>query len=93
MCKKYFVTGLICFLTFSVYIGSGIYIAGEQGIEQQFHVSTTVVTLGLTLFVFGYGVGPMFLVPFAEALPIGRMPVYIISLTIFVFFNFAVVYA
>lgn len=35
----------------------------------------------------------MFLAPLAEAPPIGRKPVYLITLLIFVLFNFAVVYA
>ena len=48
---------LICFLTFAIYIGSAIYTAGEAGVAQQFGVSSTVATLGLTLFVFGYGIG------------------------------------
>lgn len=38
-------------------------------------------------------VGPMFLAPFAEVPPIGRKLVYLFTLSIFVFFNFAVVYA
>lgn len=37
--------------------------------------------------------GPMFLAPLAEAPPIGRKPVYLVTLLIFVLFNFAVVYA
>ncbi|KAF2436712.1 MFS general substrate transporter [Tothia fuscella] len=86
--KKCFVTGLVCFLTFSIYIGSAIYTAGSQGVAEQFQVSATVATLGLTLFVLGYGIGPMFLFPFAEAPPIGRMPLYVITLAISLFFNF-----
>ena len=55
--KKVFVTFLICFLTVSIYIGSAIYTGGEQGVMEKFHVSQTVATLGLTLFVLGYAVG------------------------------------
>ena len=35
----------------------------------------------------------MFLAPLAEAPPIGRKPVYLVTLLIFVVFNFAIVYA
>lgn len=91
--KKCFVSGLICILTFSIYIGSAIYTSGVVGIEERFGVSEVAAILGLTLFVFGYGIGPMFLAPFAEAPPIGRTPVYILSSFIFIFFNFGVVYA
>lgn len=57
--KKFFVTFLICFLTFSVYIGSAIYSAGTVGVTERFGVSQVAATLGLTLFVAGYGLGPM----------------------------------
>lgn len=55
--KKFFVTFEICFLTFSVYIGSAIYSAGEETVMKQFGVSAPVATLGLTCFVAGYGIG------------------------------------
>jgi DHA1 family multidrug resistance protein-like MFS transporter len=32
-------------------MGSSIYTSGEMGVMEQFHVSETVATLGLTLFV------------------------------------------
>lgn len=57
--KKFFVTFLICLLTFSVYIGSAIYSAGTLDIVEKFHVSQVAATLGITLFVAGYGLGPM----------------------------------
>lgn len=57
--KKYFVTFEICFLTFSIYIGSSIYTAGILGVMQEFGVSQVVATVGLTLFVAGYGLGPV----------------------------------
>lgn len=50
----------------------------------KFGVSPVAATLGLTLFVVGYGVGPMFLSPLSEIPQFGRTPVYIISLIIFV---------
>lgn len=93
MFKKCFVTFLICLLTFSVYTGSAIYTAGLPGVQEQFGVSQVVAVLGLTLFVFGYGLGPMFLAPFAETPSIGRSPVYILTLAAFVFLNFGVIYA
>lgn len=57
--KKHFVAFQICLLTTGIYIGSAIYSAGEQQITQVFGVSTVVATIGLTLFVAGYGLGPM----------------------------------
>lgn len=37
--------------------------------------------------------GPMFLAPLAEAPPIGRKPVYLVTLFIFVVLKFPVIYA
>lgn len=54
----------ICFLTTSVYIGSAIYTAGLAGIQEQFQISQTKSLLGLTLYVLGYGLGPMIWVSF-----------------------------
>lgn len=82
--KKCWVTGLLCLLTFSIYIGSAIYSPGYQSLNQDFGVSSVVATLGLTLFVIGYGVGPLFLAPLSEIPQIGRNPPYVITLLIFV---------
>ncbi|THG98486.1 hypothetical protein EW026_g3708 [Hermanssonia centrifuga] len=82
--KKCFVTFDICLLTFSIYIGSAIYAPGIEALSLQFGVSPVAGTLGLTLFVVGYGVGPMFLSPLSEIPQLGRTTVYIVSLLIFV---------
>ena len=52
----------ICLLTFSIYIGSAIYTSGLRDITREFAVSQTVAVLGLTLYVLGYGMGPMIFV-------------------------------
>ncbi|KAG9604030.1 hypothetical protein KCU86_g1752, partial [Aureobasidium melanogenum] len=64
--KKCFVTFNICFLTSSVYIGSAIYTSGLPFLTQAFGVSTEVITIGLTLYVLGYGLGPMIWAPLSE---------------------------
>lgn len=82
--KKFYVTFEIVFLTFSVYIGSAIYTAGIISVTEEFHVSRVAATLGLTLFVAGYGLGPMVWAPMSEIPTIGRNPVYITTLLVFV---------
>ncbi|KAG6355090.1 hypothetical protein INS49_004171 [Diaporthe citri] len=82
--KKFFVTFEICFLTFSVYIGSAIFSAGIQDVMTVFGVSQVAATLGLTLFVAGYAVGPMVWAPLSEIPQVGRNPVYILTLAVFV---------
>ena len=60
---------------------------------ERFGVSQVAATLGLTLFVAGYGLGPMVWAPMSEIPQIGRNPIYIGTLVVFVFFQFAVIYA
>ncbi|KAK9427775.1 major facilitator superfamily domain-containing protein [Lipomyces doorenjongii] len=47
----------------------------------EFHVSETVATLGLTSFVCGLGLGPALLAPLSEFY--GRRPIYLCSLAFF----------
>ncbi|KAI9738694.1 MAG: hypothetical protein M1834_008199 [Cirrosporium novae-zelandiae] len=82
--KKSFVTFEICLLTTSVYIGSAIYSGGIESVMRTFGVNQVAATLGLTLFVAGYGTGPMLWSPISEIPQIGRNPVYIGTLVIFV---------
>lgn len=82
--KKCFVTFCICFLTFSIYIGSSIYSPGEQSLMKNFNDNLFQATLGLSLFVLGYSTGPMILSPLSEIPALGRNNIYIITLAIFV---------
>jgi DHA1 family multidrug resistance protein-like MFS transporter len=84
LAKKCFVTFEICVLTFSVYIGSSIYSSGIESVMQIFGVGQVAATLGLCLFVAGYGLGPMLWSPMSEIPQIGRNNVYIGTLAIFV---------
>ncbi|KAE8153979.1 major facilitator superfamily domain-containing protein [Aspergillus avenaceus] len=91
--KKFLVSCQIWLLTFAIYIGSSIYTPGIEGVSMQFGVSRVASTLGLTLFVLGYGLGPMVWSPLSELPTIGRSPTYVLTLVVFVFFQFAVIYA
>lgn len=46
-------------MTTGIYIGSAIYTPGVEEVMQVFGVSQVVATLGLCLFVAGYGLGPV----------------------------------
>ena len=68
--KKAWVSAQICLLTTSVYIGAAIYTAGLTGVQEQFHVSSVAALLGLTLFIVGYGLGPMIWVSATSSQPL-----------------------
>ncbi|KAJ6031676.1 major facilitator superfamily domain-containing protein [Penicillium herquei] len=82
--KRAFIATIICLYTFVVYTTSAIYTSSEQGIMEQFGVGEVVVTLGLSLYVLGYGTGPLIFSPLSEIPIIGRNPVYIITMFLFV---------
>ena len=48
--KKLFVTAQICAYTFSVYIGSSLYVASEPEVAQLFGVGEVAAALGLALY-------------------------------------------
>ena len=60
---------------------SSMYASTYAQLMSEFHVSRVVATLGLSLFVMGLGISPMFLGPLSEFY--GRRPIYIVS---FIFF-------
>ncbi|KAF2169980.1 hypothetical protein M409DRAFT_19596 [Zasmidium cellare ATCC 36951] len=82
--KKFFVTFEICFLTTAIYSGSSIYSPAVPNVAETFGVSNTAAVLGLTLFILGYGLGPMLWSPMTEVPFIGRGPIYIGTLALFV---------
>ncbi|KAF7978259.1 hypothetical protein HWV62_1086 [Athelia sp. TMB] len=91
--KRSFVAFSISLLTFSVYIGSAIYTSSIPSMMVSFGISQTRATLGLTLYVLAYGIGPMFLAPLQDMPSIGRNPVYIGGLAAFLLFNTAIIEA
>ena len=87
--KKGLAAFSISLLTFSIYIGSAIYTMSEIGIVKEFKLSQVKVTLGLTLYILAYGIGPSS--HLQEMASYGRNPAYIIGLAIFVLFNVPIV--
>lgn len=82
--KKVFVVLQIYLYTLAVYIGSAIITPSQPHIEAQFGVKPEVASLGLSLYVLGYGIGPLLFSPLSEIPAIGRNPPYIITFGIFV---------
>ena len=57
------------------------YTSATTQIGNEFGQSDTIVTLGLTFYLFGLAIGSMFMAPFSEVY--GRKPVCVICLSIF----------
>ncbi|KAH7136509.1 major facilitator superfamily domain-containing protein [Dactylonectria macrodidyma] len=82
--KRAGISLLICLYTFVVYTSSAIYTSSTEGVMRKFGVSQIEATLGLSLYVLGYGVGPLLFSPLSEIPRIGRNPVYIVTMFLFV---------
>ncbi|KAL1879348.1 hypothetical protein VTK73DRAFT_7079 [Phialemonium thermophilum] len=78
------ITLVICLYTFVIYMSSAIYTPAEQGVMEEFGVNETKAALGLSLFVLGYGTGPLIFSPLSELPSIGRNPIYIITMFLYV---------
>jgi DHA1 family multidrug resistance protein-like MFS transporter len=65
-------------------MGSSIYAPAIGGVIEEFGVSVQVASLGLSLYVLAYGLGPMIFSPLSEIPAIGRNPPYIITFFLFV---------
>lgn len=74
----------ICLYTFAFYMGSAIYTPSAPYLMEIYGVSLEVTSLGLSLYVLAYGIGPLLFSPLSEIPSIGRNPPYIFSFGIFV---------
>ncbi|GAB5592809.1 Synaptic vesicle transporter SVOP [Umbelopsis nana] len=81
---KWYCTMLIAFVCFVVALASAIVTADMGGVAKEFNVSDEVALLTVTLFVIGFGIGPMVFAPMSEVL--GRKIIYVTTL------GFAVVF-
>ncbi|KAJ5991181.1 hypothetical protein N7522_011388 [Penicillium canescens] len=82
---RWYITMVASALVVCVAFGSSIVTGGLGLIEDQYNVSLEVAILTCSIMVCGFAVGPLLWSPLSEI--IGRRPVYIISLGLYVIFN------
>ncbi|KAH7139800.1 major facilitator superfamily domain-containing protein [Dactylonectria estremocensis] len=82
--KKAYLHITINLYTFAVYMSSSIYTPAVPELMRIYGISTTTASLGLGLYVLGYGIGPLVFSPPSEIAAIGRNPVYVTTLLLFV---------
>jgi DHA1 family multidrug resistance protein-like MFS transporter len=81
---KVLITVVLCVYTFAVYVGSSIYSPAQPLIMEKFGVSHVAASLGIALYVLGYGLGCLLFSPLSEVPAIGRNPPYAISGFLFI---------
>lgn len=85
--RKTYIIFQIMLLTCITYMGSSIYTPGQEQIQNEFKVGHVTATLNLSLYVLGYGIGPVIFSPLSEIAKIGRQQIYIITLFFFMIFQ------
>ncbi|KAI9805765.1 MAG: hypothetical protein M1833_005258 [Piccolia ochrophora] len=76
------VIALVSFSTWVVVLYSTSYVSGMHGMMEDFDIeSESIVTLGITTYLFGLAIGSVVLAPLSEIY--GRRPIYLISMSIF----------
>lgn len=63
---KWYCTMVVALTCFVVAFNSSVITADVAGVAEEFHVSEEVALLSITLFVVGFGVGPMVFAPLSE---------------------------
>ncbi|KAB8203900.1 major facilitator superfamily domain-containing protein [Aspergillus parasiticus] len=81
---KWYCTMVVAFTCFVVAFASSVITADIEGPAEEFGVSREVSLVVVTVFVIGFGVGPMAFAPMSEMF--GRRPVYALTLLIAVIF-------
>ncbi|KAG6000347.1 hypothetical protein E4U21_005556 [Claviceps maximensis] len=65
-CRKWFITFIAAMATLAVTFVSSAYTGGMKQIIVEFETSQQVATLGVSLFVLGFAVGPLLWAPLSE---------------------------
>jgi multidrug resistance protein len=82
---KWYCTMCVATTCFVVAFNSAVITADLEGVSAEFHVSEEVSLLTITLFVLGFGIGPMAFAPLSEIC--GRRPIYAVTLGLAVIFT------
>ncbi|KAI0157219.1 major facilitator superfamily domain-containing protein [Xylariaceae sp. FL1272] len=81
---KWYITMVVAVVCFVVAFASSVVTADIKGVVEEFGVSEEVALLSITLFVVGFGVGPLVFAPLSEVY--GRKVIYVTTLFVAVIF-------
>jgi len=89
--RKLYISAILIFFALAATFASSVFSACQSAIEQEFGQGREVVTLGTSLFVLGYAMGPIIFAPMSELY--GRRLPLIIAAFAFGIFNIEVAVA
>ncbi|PCD29549.1 hypothetical protein AU210_012085 [Fusarium oxysporum f. sp. radicis-cucumerinum] len=82
--RKWTVTLTLSWVCFSVAFASAVITPGISGVVERFDTSSEVALLTVTLFVYGFGIGPLVFSPLSELY--GRRIIYVLTFGVAVIF-------
>jgi multidrug resistance protein len=82
---KWFIAMIATIATLAVAFVSAAYTGPFNELREQFHASDEVLTLGISLYVLGFAIGPLIWAPLSEI--VGRRPLFIITYGALTAFN------
>ncbi|WVQ82315.1 hypothetical protein IAT38_004443 [Cryptococcus sp. DSM 104549] len=82
---KWWATITASILCLVVALGSAMPTGDLPGAAETLHVSNEVIYLSITLFVAGFGIGPLIFAPLSEV--VGRRPIYAVSMVFYFLFT------
>lgn len=83
--KKWGITMLVAFATLAVALVSSAYTGGIREIMAELHMGQEVATLGVSLFVLGFAIGPLLWAPLSELF--GRQLLFVTTYCALTAFN------
>ncbi|KAM5539116.1 hypothetical protein V8D89_007339 [Ganoderma adspersum] len=83
--RKWAITAQLGLSAFAVSFCSSCYSGGLASMSAELHLSTTVAILGVSLYVLGFGLGPLVFAPLGELY--GRRIVFVVTSSIFTLFH------
>lgn len=83
--RKWFITIVQAVATLSVSFASSAFSGGIAGVLVEFRVSSEVAILGVSMFVLGFAIGPLFWAPLSEMF--GRQKLFFVTYMALTAFN------
>ncbi|KAF2140952.1 uncharacterized protein K452DRAFT_229687 [Aplosporella prunicola CBS 121167] len=83
--KRWYITCFVSLLNVLTCLCAGGYSSGQDDLIEEFHVSAEVGTVGLSMYILGFAIGPLMLAPLSEYF--GRNPIYVVSWGLLVIFQ------
>ena len=83
--RKIFNVVIIAAMTFVCPLSSSAFAPALPQVQADFNTTTTLAAFSVSVFVLGFGIGPLLLAPMSETF--GRKPLYIVGYAVFIAMN------